>query len=251
MSTKKVSLQSDSKAGVYGDIHLDAATLHHAYCLVGELDVVRPSLLNAVARDLALPAGHSDLLVLDYASLTIDEARQIRDYASTRAHGLRRALIISARAITREAQNALLKSFEDPGEGVHFFLIIPSAHILLPTLKSRLSFIDIVSSDAVGDTAQKSAQDFLSMSYKDRLEYIKDLADDIKDGTRQKHEAIELLKNLQKAAAERFSVHSPKVSVENALIHKELLTALSFANDTSASLKMILEHVALGMPQLT
>ena len=206
-----------------------------------------PRLLDAIARDLALPAGNSDLLVLDYEGLTIDDARSIRQYASTRPNGERRAIVISARAIHREAQNALLKSFEDPGEGLHFFLIIPSAHLLLPTLRSRLSFIDADADHASqapkpAHSDSISAAQFISMPYKDRLEWIKDLADDIKAEKRTKQEGIGLLKDLQAAASEKFPPQA------HAALHKEILSALSYATDTSASLKMLLEHVSLALP---
>jgi len=254
MSTKKASSQSDSgstRTGRAGEIRLDASTLHHAYGLVGDHTVVAPKLLDALARDLALPMGNSDLLLLDYESLTIDEARNIKQYASTRPNGERRAIIISARGMTREAQNALLKSFEDPGEGVHFFLMIPSAHILLPTLRSRLSFIDtdglgaISSEDAVKTDVTSAAQ-FIAMSYKDRLEWIKELADDIKDGKRPKQQAIDMLKGLQREASKRFPIATGNAAY--VAVQDELLMALSYANDTSASLKMLLEHGALLIP---
>ena len=60
--------------------------------------------------------------------------------------GGKKIFVISTNSITREAQNSLLKIFEEPTEGTHFFLILSSSRILIPTLKSRLHVIPSISS---------------------------------------------------------------------------------------------------------
>ena len=51
----------------------------------------------------------------------------------------KKIFIIETGFFTREAQNSLLKVFEEePTEGTHFFVFTPSAETLLPTLRSRM-----------------------------------------------------------------------------------------------------------------
>lgn len=55
--------------------------------------------------------------------------------------GERKAVALQAPDITREAQNALLKTLEEPPESTFLFLLLPSIQSLLPTVLSRCKLI--------------------------------------------------------------------------------------------------------------
>lgn len=65
---------------------------------------------------------------------------QIRDLtAKIRTHSRRRRIVIISPAdeLNEQAQNALLKSLEEPSPGTHFLLILDSPMSLLDTIRSR------------------------------------------------------------------------------------------------------------------
>ena len=152
----------------------------------------------------------------------------------------KKIFVISMNAITSEAQNALLKLLEEPAEYAHFFLIIPSSHLLLPTVKSRLSFIGSGSS-ALTNGYSDEAKIFVISSIAKRLEQIKKLAEEITKEKKTRHDAIELLDAIQAVV---FEERGPKEG-EQALSCIE--TARKYINDRSPSVKMLLEHVALNI----
>jgi hypothetical protein len=49
--------------------------------------------------------------------------------------------VLSAESVTREAQNALLKLFEDPPRTARFIMLLEKSAVLLPTLASRFLII--------------------------------------------------------------------------------------------------------------
>jgi DNA polymerase-3 subunit delta' len=85
---------------------------------------------------------HSDVLIIepgDSGSIKIDQIREAIDRAAYRPfEGRRRAVIIDqADALVGEAQNALLKTLEEPPSASVFVLITARQDLLLPTVRSR------------------------------------------------------------------------------------------------------------------
>lgn len=254
MSTKKVLLQNDKSVGMESaQAHVPR---HHAYAVVGERATLLSHVHDFVLKTFGISSGHSDFLLYEYETVSIEQARLIRDAALLRPTGDYRVIVIAAHGFGREAQNALLKIFEEPPQGVHFIIVIPVRHILLPTVQSRLMFIDIEGvgngdaakqlsselSESTREVADHEVPEFLSLSYKDRLEWVKDFTDDIKAEKRTRYDAVVFLTQLQKEIYEKFPPQ------ENATLHKQLLSILSYAQDPSAGLKMLLEQVSLVVP---
>jgi len=76
--------------------------------------------------------------------------------------------VIAASFITHEAQNALLKLFEEPPVDTAFVLVVPPAFQLLPTLQSRIG-----QETTVDDSSENQSWTlFLAASYTDRLQQI-------------------------------------------------------------------------------
>lgn len=78
-------------------------------------------------------------------SIKIDDIREILDMLSLHGleEGARIVVIEEAERLTPQAQNALLKSLEEPLSGTHFILTTSSERALLPTIISRCSPLNI------------------------------------------------------------------------------------------------------------
>jgi hypothetical protein len=173
---------------------------HHARYIIGA-GPERAALLAELEKNQGLRVrGNPDLWDRTYATFTIDDARELKAAAGTKpiasADG-KKIFVLAMDGITVEAQNALLKSLEEPPEYAHFFIVIPSAHLLLPTVKSRMAFLqgDFLQGEkrrrekafgsrgfeanAREDESAKAAEAFLKMPVAKRLETIKALMDDV------------------------------------------------------------------------
>jgi len=85
---------------------------------------------------------HPDILVVEpgeSGAIKIDQVREIVDRAAFRPfEGRRRVVIVDqADALVPAAQNALLKTLEEPAPSSVFVLVTSRADVLLPTVRSR------------------------------------------------------------------------------------------------------------------
>ncbi len=211
-------------------------TLHHAYFIEGERAATLAD-VEAFLNDAfgIVRQGHPDVHYAEYESLGIDESRDLQAMQSMKpVMGDRKIFIIATSSITSEAQNSLLKVFEEPTPGTHFFVISSSQRILLPTLRSRMVVISHPS--ATSNSVNVDAKKFIKMGPKDRLEYVASLIEEKDKATAEDFlQALvgELAGGLQKA---------PPVRVAAV---KELLILIRYLKDRSSSLKLILERAAL------
>jgi|SRR3989344_4081161 len=168
--------------------------------------------------------------------LGIDDSRRIKEnhLLKSFAENAKKVFIIEANSITHEAQNSLLKIFEEPHEHTHFFLIMPTPSILLPTLRSRLMIIE---NREVGEVS-KEVEDFLKLSKKEKVDYVDEIAKNISDEKMTKAEAQEFLSGLEMA------IYKKGVE-ENKEALKAILKAKDYMNDRSSSVKQLLEYIAL------
>jgi len=81
-----------------------------------------------------------DLMLIEEA-LNVERARRLREDVQKRpASGRRAVVVLSAHKMTPGAQNALLKTLEEPPEGTSIILVVDEAG-LLPTVRSRCAVV--------------------------------------------------------------------------------------------------------------
>ncbi len=217
---------------------------HHAYCIVGTAEA-REELLSILEKKHKVSLrGNPDLFDRTYETFAIDDAREVKAQSGMRpvSESGKKIFVLCATGVTAEAQNALLKLLEEPPEYAHFFLIIPSAHLLLHTVKSRLYVIDSIGAGAADKTAtvaSEEAKEFLGLPPAKRLDFIKRFMEEITKEKRPKQDAIDLLNSLEEA------IH--KKGVEKNMPQLQALElSRAYMNDRAPSLKMLLEYVALS-----
>ncbi|OGZ55709.1 MAG: hypothetical protein A3J04_04130 [Candidatus Ryanbacteria bacterium RIFCSPLOWO2_02_FULL_47_14] len=214
--------------------------LHHAYLIEGERRSVHLALNRFFENELKLKIrGNPDLLFAEYDTFTIDEARALKDWQSKRpAVGEQKFFVLALNNATHQAQNSLLKVLEEPTAGTHFFLIAPSADIFLPTVRSRL-FIVKFTSENIGD-GEKEAEKFLKSNVGERFAFAKSFADKITDGKKTKTDVIKFLDTIELALRNK--------NLADPAVFEQLLQSKIFLRSSGASVKMLLENLALHLP---
>ena len=220
--------------------------LHHAYLIEGEYDQVFPELLSYL-KEHKLIAGPNDVYQNSSETLTIDLSRLIKvQQAEKSAH---KFFILGANFFTREAANSLLKVFEEPTPGTHFFLITPNPHLLPATLRSRLHFISAENKKGIKPEVLEEAKKFLAASHSQRIKIIEEFL--------KKFEDLEVGENNMKSRAlawlnviETILHDSGKDTKEKVYEFEELAKVRDYIADRGASAKMLLEHLALILPTI-
>ncbi len=214
-------------------VYINKEHLHHAYCIEGDREQVQSSLLNFLEQDLGFKTkANPDFLHSSYETFSIEDSRKLKQFQQEKAFGDKKVFIISFNFITREAQNALLKIFEEPITGTHFFLITRSVHVLLPTLVSRLFVFEYKN-----DRYNKDVEEFISLHPAKRLEYVQKIIT-----SKDKFEAIRFLDSLEIVFQKKaFYKKYPQFA-------KELIQLKKYLFLNGSSVKLVLEHVALTFP---
>ncbi len=87
-----------------------------------------------------LVGDHPDLVMVvpDGKQIKIDQIREVSEYARLKPTGRRKVILIDdAQTMNPQAQNALLKTLEEPPPDTTFILITSDGGKLLPTIRSR------------------------------------------------------------------------------------------------------------------
>lgn len=187
--------------------------------------------------------GNPNILNEVYESFTIDNVRLLNQLHSQKSsNDGKKVFIIEALTINHEAHNALLKMFEEPTENTHFFFLIPRVDILPDTLKSRAHLIYEDRNNL--QNSNQDASEFINSNKSKRLEQIANLV--------AKHKNSETSSPLRDDARMlldgcEYLLHKDVKSLDENVAWKfgELLKARKYLSTPGASVKMILEHIAL------
>lgn len=119
-------------------------TLSHAHLISGD-DGIGKSILADIfsSKIINKPLGEENADVVIYkakkATIGVDEVRKIIEEVNKKPYeGDRKVILIhNAEKLTVQAQNALLKTIEEPPNGVFIILLTTNLEIILETIKSR------------------------------------------------------------------------------------------------------------------
>lgn len=216
----------------------------HGYLVEGTWEHLAGALERAARERLGVRlSGNPNALSVRADTIGIDDARAAMVFQSRRAFGDasdRKVITLACRSVTTEAQNALLKVLEEPTPGTYFFIVVPSARTLLPTLRSRLLTLSGGSGAPTAGDASISAAMFLAAPPAERLRLLETI---IKD--RDRAAAHSFLDSLLVALYGTASL--TEGSAAGALA--EIIRARSYLADRGASVKVLLEHLALVVPR--
>jgi hypothetical protein len=170
-------------------------------------------------------------LTFSYDRIGVAEVKLIVASAQLRPTiGVEQTFVIQTLFVTHEAQNALLKLFEEPPVGLVFVLVLPPAVKLLPTLLSRIGK-EIPATPT--ESTNQIWDEFFQASPADRLAQI---------------DAWQKTKEPQWLQSIITGVHNIKSSD----VPTTTLSAVQLVGERlatrGASNKMLLEHLALILP---
>jgi hypothetical protein len=219
--------------------------MHHAFVIEAEAEKGIEAALAWTKSELGMKVEQNpDIAVLRYGLFSVADARKVAEVvAGAPFSGEHKVVIIAASRAYHEAQNALLKVFEEPAPGTHLFLVLPTLGGLLPTLRSR---VQTLGTEAGGKEIPEIAETFLKGSKEKRSALIKKLATGSDEEERREHreEAIALMNGIEAAA-----YAAGKQRGEAALLLSDIATLRGYLYDRSAPVKMILEHLSLVVPK--
>lgn len=198
--------------------------MQHTNLLVGNLEWARTVIPKENQE------SSSDVSVYEYARMSIADVRALIHEASMRpSERAYRTFIISCSSILVDAQNALLKLFEEPNAHTVFYFVVPRMDMLLPTLLSRFHILGIEERGVISNTTN----DFFKATYAERLVLIAkkiEAEDSVWIQT-----LIESLAGYAHAVGQRELI-------------RDVLFLESYIHTGGSSKKMLLEHIALTVP---
>ncbi len=229
--------------------HLDKKNLHHAYLIEGIREEIVPEILEFVKNLGIKTNANSDFINISLDSLKIEDARNLKSFRNEKSFSANKKIfIISANNFLLEAQNSLLKMFEEPIENTHFFLIVPDINSLLKTLVSRFY---VIRNERV-DTKKEEAEKFINLSLQKRIEFIKELLIEPEEKDEEGNEIIVLDSTRSKALrflnTLEFVLHE-KMSRLNLDIFEHIFKVREFLRMPGSSPKILMESVALIVPE--
>ncbi len=196
--------------------------MHHAYLVIGTPEAGEHFLDSTLSEWGVKKVGNPDIYRFEAESVGVDDARKLSAKSLEKAFGEKRIFVLSAERFTHGAQNALLKTLEEPITDTHFFILAREEKLFLPTLLSRVQIVHPVQGQASNDEVEK----FLSLTLKKRLDFAKNFEDSLPD-------FLDLLLVYLKTSG------TPLPTL------KKVFTLRDFASDPAVSAKLVLEHLSL------
>lgn len=233
--------------------HIHKDNLHHAYLIESADSKVRTELLDFFTT-MNSGSQNPDFFEITLDALNIKDARMLKSMASEKGFSEdKKIFLINTNHILREAQNAMLKIFEEPIQNTHFFIIVPDLAPLLNTFKSRFYIIKL--KDNISNL--KEAEAFIKMNLSARINYNKEHfskqtkededegdEDEKEESTRTK--ALVFLNALEEFLYKKF----PPQKTKDTMLWDQILQVRKFLNQPGSSVKNMMDSIALSIPNL-
>lgn len=210
-------------------MEIDFSNLHHAYLLIGRLDDTEQKLHEVFSSQGLTLVGSPDYFVFKEPTFGIEQARTLGALAIRKAFGDKKVFLLAPESVSAEAQNALLKTFEEPIPNTHFFLVVSDEQVVLPTLRSRMRVLHVKRSNLDADSKESEVEKFLKSSIKDRLSFTKKFVDAEKNLSAFLDELLLVLRKQDVGLQSLSQVHEMRLR----------------SGERSASTRLILEHLSL------
>ncbi|MDB5187988.1 MAG: polymerase subunit delta, polymerase subunit delta protein [Candidatus Kaiserbacteria bacterium] len=186
--------------------------------------------------------ANPDLSIRTYSTFGIDDAQELSLRSFSRASGNERVFVIACSVITTEAQNALLKTLEEPRADALFFFLVPTPYTLLRTILSRVQVVTLPVSSTTKADSLVDIKLFLASSPSSRIELLKPLLEKTDDDVYNTPIILSFFSHL-----EQYVSNIADTAIRASVL-RPLYTARQYATDRGALVKTLLESLALLLP---
>jgi hypothetical protein len=230
--------------------HFDKNNLHHAYLIEGARDEIIPEILRFCESLNIKTSNNPDFCSISIDNFKIDEAFDLRSMSSNKSFSSEKKIfMICVNSFSLDAQNVLLKMFEEPIENTHFFLIVPDINTLLKTFISRFY---LIINNSVEQDLNKEAGKFLTMPLKNRLDLIKELLIEEENDDEEGNEIIVIdsvrSKSLKFLNSLELVLEKTPKSFSDLKTFEHIFKVREFLRMPGSSTKILMESVALITP---
>ncbi|MBI4037384.1 hypothetical protein HY385_03095 [Candidatus Daviesbacteria bacterium] len=203
-----------------------------------------------ILAKLALAKNHPNILWFAAEDkLGIEQARSIKDFLSLKPYqGKHQAVVvIAAENLTDEAQNALLKTLEEPPQETVLILGVGSEDQLLPTIVSRCQVVDLTSHAYATPEARLDSARQVEQKYQQEIEKL------LTSSVEERFQFVEKLEDREAflhalTAYFRKQLLSAVHLKGGQLFLQDLIEAEKWANQ-NVNIRAILEYLMLKLPQ--
>ncbi len=216
--------------------------LHHAYIVEGDIESSKSIILSLVADRLQVDIHGQDFFNIQADMFGVEEAQRVVNINSRRAFtGQNKAIVIVANTFSQQAQNALLKTLEEPTKGTHFFILTSTSATFLPTILSRVHVVGTTHSTSVlPDVCDVTS--FLKGTSAKRINMVKQIMKEKEDEKIGDKDIHMFITELEKSA---FNMY--KGGVKEIKVARVFSKVQDYVRDTSSSKKLLLEYIALSL----
>ncbi len=217
--------------------------LNHFYLIEGDVESSRELLISFLDEREYVNEGN----VLDeyYESLNVEANSILQSHHSEKSGDGKKIIIVRTKDITSVAEHALLKMCEDPTEDTHIFILIPSISSIPDTLRSRAQIIKMPRTTMQADIL---AVNFMKVSKNERMDIIAEIIKKYKDD--KEVETSAPLRDEARSLVDALATLAHKTykfpySIQDQEKLSDLINAHRYLSTSGASVKMILEQLAL------
>ena len=243
--------------------HLDKNNLHHAYLIEGDKSLIIPEIFS-ILQDLNIKTkANPDFYNLDIDSFKIDDARNLKSMTNEKSFSdldsAKKIFLISANSFLLEAQNSLLKVFEEPIANTHFFIVVPSTKIFIPTLLSRFYVIKSELNSTGKSPSEKNTlevESFIKLPLSKRIDFLKELLATDEDTDAEENstdspraKALKFLDGLEEALHKSYMSKTVFDIKTNTDFFKQIFQVRKYLRQPGSSAKSLMESVALSVPE--
>lgn len=221
------------------------SNLYHSYVVEGNPSSIPEELREFFVRrgDIQIQSPDTFFQICD--SFTMDDSSKLKEWHSLLGtSGSKRVCIIGAKFINHDAERTLLKIIEEPAVDTHFFLVVPNSKVLQDTILSRVHVVKTIELES--NLLKISTAEFIGSTLKQRLDSITEIIGEHKDDEGSggvRYSAMEFINSLEKTVYEKWKSDKKNSNLQFSL--EELAHARDYLSTPGASVKMILEHIAL------
>lgn len=234
--------------------HIAKESLSHAYVIEGSRVSGLVALHDLMESFGIATKANPDYHEYEHETLLIEHARELRrEQGMHAAEGAKKIFVVAFNAIGHESQNALLKTLEEPTRDTHFFFLVRTAEMLLPTVRSRMQLVRAEEEKA--GTPLPFAKEFLQSSISARMKMIEPMTKaKTDDKPRAKEEARVFVEALEPLLYHMLTSGGDSLASESvtsracARALEDILYAKRELSGRSPSVKLLLEHLALTVP---